>query len=463
MHHLTKRPHRSFSLSMIATVGFIACLWLFGGASRANVSGQIVMRSIAWAYLLAMVLLADRGRTLRGRPVLYLLIGAAVMVLIQLVPLPPSLWGRLPGHAMFAVADDVSGHASWRPLAIVPSAAMNAGGSLIVPLVMYLLVAAAPPADDWRTVGALLGAIVASVVIGLIQLAGISFSNPFVNAGGPGAGMFANRNHFALLLSLGCLIAPVWALGNRTRITWRAACITALIPLILLTILASGSRAGMALGIVGVAGGVLLVWSNLRLALSRYPRWAMPAIIGLCVLCVGATVGLSLQQDRASSINRVMAGDIEGDMRSRALPTVLTMTKSYFPVGEGFGSFDTIFRAYEPHDLLKPTYFNRVHNDFIEVVLDGGVPAALLLLAALLFWLFYSVRAWRSGPTQILARLGSLMVLLIGVASTIDYPARTPFIMALIVVAAVWLGSAQKAEPGVSLPGASDHLSRRRS
>ncbi|WP_305174467.1 O-antigen ligase family protein [Sphingomonas aurea] len=456
--HKTNPPRRSISLLTIATAGFVACLWLFGGASRGNVSGQIMIRGIAWAYLLFMVLLANRERPLRGKPVLYLLIGAAAIVLVQLVPLPPVIWAQLPGRALFTAANDVTQGAPWRPLAIVPSAAVNAACSLIVPLVMYLLVASTSEAGDWRLIDMLLIAIVANVVVGLVQLAGIRLANPFVNAGGAGAGMFANRNHFALLLALGCLIAPVWAFGYRSRFSWRAACVCGLIPLILLTILASGSRAGLALGIAGAVGGILLVWNNLSLALVKYPRWVMPAVVGLCVLGIGVAGALSFQQDRASSINRVMAGDVEGDMRSRAFPTVKTMAATYFPVGEGFGGFDTIFRVHEPDALLKPTYFNRVHNDFVEIVLDGGAAGGLLLMVGLSWWLYCSARAWLS-ESPLLARLGSLMVLLIAAASIIDYPARTPIIMALTVISGVWLSSALK-RGSIPLPDTEEYLSR---
>jgi O-antigen ligase len=134
-------------------------------------------------------------------------------------------------------------------------------------------------------------------------------------------------------------------------------------------------------------------------------------------------------------------------MRSRALPTVWAMTLGYFPFGAGLGSFDPVFRIHEPLALLKPTFFNHAHNDLIEVVLDAGLPGLLLLLGALTWWGRASVRAWRSGSTAspMLPRIGSAMLLLVILASVFDYPARTPMMMALIVVAALWLHQNQAA------------------
>jgi O-antigen ligase len=100
-----------------------------------------------------------------------------------------------------------------------------------------------------------------------------------------------------------------------------------------------------------------------------------------------------------------------------------------------------MFRIYEPLELLKRTYFNHAHNDFLEILLDGGLPALLLLLGSLGWYIWASIRAWRADPVYYgLGRLGSGMILLILVASVFDYPARTPIFMAIIVIAAIWLG-----------------------
>ena len=121
------------------------------------------------------------------------------------------------------------------------------------------------------------------------------------------------------------------------------------------------------------------------------------------------------------------------------------MIRIYFPAGSGFGGFDTIFRVHEPYALLKPTYFNHAHNDWLEILLDGGLPAALLLVVALGWWLRASIRVWRASAdsNMLLGRAGSAALLLILIASAVDYPARTPMMMAMIVLASLWLGWAE--------------------
>lgn len=84
----------------------------------------------------------------------------------------------------------------------------------------------------------------------------------------------------------------------------------------------------------------------------------------------------------------------------------------------------------------------------LGLVLDGGIFGAALLLAALVWIAINTVRAWRGagGDSSQIARAGSAILVLIFLASIFDYPARTPMIMAIAVVAAVWLMYTKKSE-----------------
>src|SRR5690606_29945102 len=110
-------------------------------------------------------------------------------------------------------------------------------------------------------------------------------------------------------------------------------------------------------------------------------------------------------------------------------------------------------RIAEPTGLLSLNYFNRAHNDLLEVVLDAGLAGLLLLIAAVGWWLWMSVRAFRvkDGSAGLLPRLGSAMLLLVIVASAVDYPARTPMIMSLVMIAAVWLADRTGTGPDSSM------------
>jgi O-antigen ligase len=163
-------------------------------------------------------------------------------------------------------------------------------------------------------------------------------------------------------------------------------------------------------------------------------------------IVLAGLVFLGFNADRAASLDRLLALETGADMRVRAFPTVWSMTAEFFPAGSGLGSFDAVFRGREPLALLKPTYFNHAHNDWLELVLETGAVGLLLLGAAVAWWASASWRAWRDRAP--VARLGSGVVALIMAASIVDYPARTPMIMAVLVVAACWLAAPSAARAG---------------
>jgi len=466
-HRATRFSLPSLSFWLLASL--LTVLLFTGGASRSDASGQVIVRIASMLVLILAVLFGGRLQLGPARPLFYLIGLAILLPLLQLVPLPPSWWQMLPGRAIFARPE--TGGDVWRPLAVIPGAAFNATASLVVPLAVLVAGAGLREGERLWTLTLMLILVTLAMLVGLAQLSAGGFDYPFVNdtvglIGGP----FANRNHFALLLTLGILILPIWIwLGqdgtrrrgkSRSGAAWRVPIAVGLIILLLLLILATGSRAGTLLGVLGLLIGLMLARQELLRAVRRLPRWAPWAIAAGIAALVLVFVGISVAAGRAVSIDRAFALDAAQDMRARALPTVLTMVRDYFPTGSGFGSFEPLFRLHEPFTLLKPTYFNHAHNDFLEIVLEGGVPALLLLSAGLVWWVLASARAWRRDgtPGVVLGRAGSAMLLLILIASIFDYPARTPMVMALAILAALWLCWATDFGPSSPLRNEADHL-----
>lgn len=439
-HH---RSRRSPSLSFVLLLILLSILWLAGGASRADVLGQAIVRGMATLLLVAAALLSDRPAIGRLWPVAALLLATIALPLLQLIPLPPVLWTSLPGREPFEQAATLSDQLQpWRPWSIAPDTTANAAASLIVPFTTLVLILGMREDERARLPLIVLVFVTLAMLVGLLQFSGAGFNNPFVNdTPGQVSGIFANRNHLGLLLAFGCLIAPAWAFADRQQARWRAPVAVGLVVLLVLSVLATGSRAGLGLGGLAIALGIALAWRDIGRTLRRYPRWIIMASGAGIVALLLVSIILSVAADRAVAINRVLAVDAAGDIRSLARPTVMTMIGMYFPVGAGLGGFETLFRVHEPFSLLKLTYFNHAHNDFLEIAVDAGLPGLTILAAALGWWGWASARAWcadRSDATT-MARQGSGLLLLVILASAFDYPARTPTIMALVVLAATWL------------------------
>lgn len=461
IHHRSRllvRPSLPFLLLGL----LLSVLWIAGGASRADAAGQIVVRAASAILLVVAILFGDRPDMGGAKPVLLILAAAILLGLLQLVPLPPTLWQALPGRAMLAEAAAASGQAQpWRPWSITPGATTNSVASLIVPMTALLLVTGSTAEEQSRLPGLLLCLITASTLVGLLQFSGVGVGNPLINdAPGAVSGTFANRNHFALFLALGCLLVPGWIFCGGRRPHWRGPVGLGLVLLFSLTILATGSRAGMVVGLLALIIGGVLAHRGVEAELRRYPRWVSPALMAAVAGVIAVFVLISVAADRAASFDRILLVDPGQDMRSRGLPTVLAIIRNYFPAGSGLGGFDPIFRMHEPFGLLKPTYFNHAHNDFLEVALDAGLPGLILLLSGLTWWAWSTVRAWSGRPDvrREFPRLGSAILLLVVIASAFDYPARTPLIMTVMVIAGIWLGGAAGQRPTSALPNTGQHL-----
>jgi len=456
------------SVSFVALCLLLVGLFIAGGASRANVFGQVIIRAVAFGVLIAAIF-AGTGTgtgtgigTMRGggRVPSLILIGALVLAISQLVPLPPAVWQSFPGRSLLAQAGTLAGqHQPWRPWSMVPGATFNSAASLVVPIAVLLVLAGLTDRERDRLPGLLLAVICLHSLVGLLQFSDAGFNNPLVNdTMGQVSGMFANRNHFALLLAIGCMLAPVWGFMEPRQSFWRVPFAITLTSLFVLMILASGSRAGLGLAALALMLTGVMTWPQTKRLLRHFPRWTLPAAIGGVVILLGVPVLLSVTAGRAVSIARLFELDPGQDMRQRALPTVFGMIGDYFPWGTGMGTFDPIFRIHEPNALLKPSYFNHAHNDFLEIILNAGIAGGLLLVASIGWWMWASVAVWRGGGEQrfIFARLGSGILLLVCLASVFDYPARTPIMMALIMIAAIWLGDGM--DQRAALPRRAPHI-----
>ncbi|EMD81684.1 O-antigen ligase family protein [Pacificimonas flava] len=437
---VTRRSQSRIPFFMMFAV--LILFWLSGGASRGDVGGQVVVQVTTWMFLAAFALFCQPPEWRSLLPVGAFLLTVIAVLVLQLVPLPPELWTALPGRYVITDAAMIAGREQpWRPLSISPGGTLNALSSLAVPILVLLLLAALGPRNHWRIAVLLLALIAAAAFLGLLQFSGGNFDHPLVNdSPGSVSAIFANRNHFALFVAIGCLLAPAWAFRDEKRQRWKGPVAIALLLLFVLIILATGSRTGMLVGLLGVGLGLLNVRRPAAAELRRLPKIVSVGIMTGGAAILVAAVVLSVTLGRARSVDRAFTLEIADDLRRQALPTVLDMTTSYFPFGSGFGTFDPVYRMHEPEHLLGLSYFNHAHNDFLEVLLEGGVAGLLLVIVTIGWWLWKSVGVWRSGSSAgLLPRLGSAILLLIFVASATDYPARTPLIMAIVTMAAVWL------------------------
>ncbi len=432
-------------------IGLFAVLLVSGGASRSDEPLQLAARFAAIVALVATLWplklprLPSAGRWLAGVAALY------ALILLQLVPLPPDLWASLPGHGLYARIAEQSRVVAWRPLSLTPDLTLNALFALLPATALGLASLYLDSRARSRLWLVIVAGAVASAAIGMLQMA--SGGNGLRLYGETSAdsavGIFANRNHQMAFLAcalplLGALAAGAYSRGSATALRIAVAAGSAL--LLLVGIVLTGSRSGLVLAPVGLAGA----WMALRSAGVRLlpaDGWKRTAIAGgaAAILLALAAVG-----GRSGVLERVSHTDLASESRTQMLPPMIETAKAFMPTGAGFGSFNAVYRRFEPDSLLSTIYMNQAHNEPLQLAIEGGIPA-LALLALFLFWwgrTSAAIAAARPTADRRPIAIAALTVTVILMAeSLVDYPLRTPLLGGLFVLAC--LEMARSAAPRV--------------
>jgi O-antigen ligase len=445
---LTRAPTR-MRVNFTIVCLFLAATMIFGGASRSDVQSLPVVRLTAIAMIAIAAMQIDREQWMMIRVRLFFLLAIAAVVAVQLIPLPPQTWASLPGRSLYLEAMTAAGVDDvWRPLSLTPDLTLNTLLAVLPPLATILALGTIDRAFDRLFVPLLLIVIAVNAVVGLLQVASNGLYFYSITNEGAAVGFFSNRNHFAVMLAIGFPCLACWAAlphpdpAFRRLRRWLALCAAAAIFPILL---ATGSRAGLILGVIAALISIGLALGSRRVQAGGAPRprrrisllALLPFAVG--VVAILATIMLS----RDAALHRLLEGS-EVEHRAQFLPIYVQMVRDFFPVGSGFGSFDSVFRAYEPASSMIAEYLNHAHNDLAQILIEGGLPAGILLVTFLFWFVVRSVGLWFHGirtPADLIGRTGSAVVLLLLLSSLVDYPLRTPWMAALMAIACGWMAA----------------------
>jgi O-antigen ligase len=194
---------------------------------------------------------------------------------------------------------------------------------------------------------------------------------------------FSGQELFVLLLAAACLLFG----PNVKKRLWLWLPCAAVIGVALVL---SQTRS---VWIAAVAAGFYLLWEwNKRAAM------AMPVVVGLGLLVAPAAI-----QQRARSIVQPQTQTDSNQHRIVCWRTGWQMIKAHPIVGVGpeeIGKRD-LFDSYVPADIHWPLpdgWYGHLHNIYIHYAAERGIPASLLLTAALLLTLHDFRRVARSLP-----------------------------------------------------------------
>jgi O-antigen ligase len=130
------------------------------------------------------------------------------------------------------------------------------------------------------------------------------------------------------------------------------------------------------------------------------------------------------------------------ETRVAALGPMLQAARAFLPFGAGFGTFQPVYEHFEPDSLLSTIYLNQAHNEPVQLAIEGGLPALLLLLLFLAWWgraILQAVRPRESAARRAMGMAMAAATFILMLSSLVDYPLRTPLLSGLFAIACVEL------------------------
>ena len=358
--------------------------------------------------------------------------------LLQLIPLPLSLWSEFPGRQFVITSFDAAGlNPSWMSITLSPAATLNSFLAMLPAFALFLATLTLPPGDRRKLVVVLIGLGLCSVLLGLAQISqGSTSSLYFLKDSnlGSAVGLFANRNHFAALLFCCMPFASAWTiwLVRSGTVNGFAAALGSIFiyGILILGLAVAGSRAGIILAMLAMFSAVFLIWGRSSPKTSDVASKAIvfAGVIGMVVIVEFGLIG----------IMRFVQQDAIDQKRLEIARTSLRIGADMAPLGSGLGTFVPVYGMYETPQTLSTGLINYAHNDWLQLWLEGGVGAAVLLGLFSLWYLARTSHVWRRGGNSLddlLPRAASLVVALLLIHSSVDYPLRSTALMCVFALA----------------------------
>lgn len=411
-----------FELGLTAAAITISASVLFGGA-EANL-GAAHVAVIIIALVSGFGLLSKRGMHALDLPwqVIGVLIAVVALPLFQLIPIPPEIWRYLPGRdAEAAIVELAGGSNTPRPMALNPIVNLQLFASLIALFAFALTVARLSTANITRFLIIVLGLGFIQLIIGGVQFATAGGALDIFGNSHKGwlLGTFANRNHAALFFA-SCIIITAGLFegrkSNDTNSSNKYVILFTIILMWLIAVVGTGSRTGFILAILSIAIAISIVMRG-----NKIPYWAsISSAIGILSVIIAVTSSNRMQQ----LVERY--GAVGDDQRWSIWTNSVGILADYMPWGSGFGSFVAVYNKNEPLNELMPTYVNNAHSDYLELLIEAGLPGAIILAALFVMMIILIIRGARmsSRQTSRYSLVGGGIIFLFACHSVVDYPVR---------------------------------------
>jgi O-antigen ligase len=384
--------------------------------------------------------LAGRGAAKRLAPVaMPLLLIAAVMAWVAVQALVPA-HGPL-AHPVWREAGMLAGLELSGRISANPQESLL--GLLRLATATAICVAALLIAQDASRARLLVDAFIAAAALyalyGLYRLALVPDKVLWFDAraGAYLSGPFLSRSQAATYFGLACVAALAMLIHHFRRLARPSAAsplrvqiagMLALMPgalgarlaiflLLVSALLLTGSRAGIAAttaALVAVVG----------LEVARQARRRSKGLLQLVLLAVALAAAMAAAFEVAGGriAERLLADGLASGARLEVYGTTLKAVADHAWLGSGYGTFQDVFPLYRAEAGSHALTWDKAHNDYLELLLGLGVPAAALLLVALAAAAYSALRgALRRRRHAAFPAIAAAASLLVGLHALVDF------------------------------------------
>ena len=402
---------------------FVTASIMFGGASSAGIYANAAIELMAAVGIAFAIVTHARYPGELQRNLLLVLIAALALVVVQIIPLPPVVWTSLPGREVMVETLAKAGiPLGWRTLSMKPDATIGAGLAMLPVFAAALIGMRASRGALIALFVTLTIMMIGSVIVGLMQKVGGSTSSLYfyeISNRDAAVGFFANSNHFSTLCAISIPVATGVFVAQRgsTRLNARWLFLAGILLFALIGIWAAGSEAGLGLA----AAGLVSVYAIARLHRgSKTMRYTIIGVAALGLLTI-ATILFALGMSDSTGGLSAIGGMGRATLWNRTITAIMAT----MPVGTGLGSFTTVYPQFENPMNVTDVFANHAHNDYLEVLMTGGIPALALLVAFAAWWLRASLLVWRAATRDAFSEAATVVTAIVILHEVVDYPIRT--------------------------------------
>lgn len=423
---------------LLIVAGFI-CIFVTGGTSLPSDSALLLHGAVSLPLaILSLLRLWGSELNQKASFAVSIVVAALLLIILQVTPLPLTLWSQLPGRDLiYNTLDIATATDRWQPLSLDASQTLRSGLMFLSAVSLFLACLSLRHGQIWKVLVGVIALSLLCAFIGFLQIyAGKDSLLNFYNTPlGSAHGTFGNKNFFAsqMMISLPLAAALLPILRDRFDLhVVPAALVASFVAGIFLAGLAlTGSRAAIVLAIVSVVFSAVLVVSELRDQRSRFKTASITiSVLMLAILVIGlsSTIGLL----------RLSENDPLADLRGTIYTVSLEAAQMFLPFGSGFGTFVPVYQLVERPEVMVDNYVNHAHNDLLQLVIEGGMPAAALAALFVAWFLYGSFKAWRGGASHIPlpeVKAFTLAGILLLLHSLVDFPLRNPALLSFLGLA----------------------------